>query len=95
MNPDVLSFAQVSVIIVALVGSLSLIGVVVVRAFNRPGKRPPDIDDRGAEQLERLQQSVDAIAIEVERIAEAQRFTARLMSDRATAGRDSLPPPQG
>ena len=33
--------------------------------------------------LEQLQQSVDAIALEVERIGEAQRYTAKLMSDRA------------
>ena len=33
--------------------------------------------------LEQLQQSVDAIALEVERIGEAQRYTAKLMADRA------------
>ena len=34
-------------------------------------------------QLEQLQQSVDAIAVEVERIAEAQRFSAKLLAERA------------
>jgi hypothetical protein len=33
-------------------------------------------------QLEQLQQSVDAIAVEVERIAEAQRFSAKLLAER-------------
>ena len=41
------------------------------------------------ETFERLQQSIDAIAIEVERIAEAQRFSAKLLSERAE--RTSLP----
>ncbi len=36
----------------------------------------------GDERLAQLQQSVDAIAIEVERIGEAQRFSARLQSDK-------------
>jgi hypothetical protein len=38
-------------------------------------------DDRFAQ----LQQSVDAIAVEVERIAEGQRFSAKLLSDGARA----------
>jgi hypothetical protein len=33
------------------------------------------------QQLARLEQAVDAIAIEVERIAEGQRFTSKLMAD--------------
>jgi hypothetical protein len=34
--------------------------------------------------VEQLQQSVDAIAVEIERIGEAQRFTAKLEQERAT-----------
>lgn len=35
-----------------------------------------------AARLEQLQQSVDAIALEVERIGESQRFNAKLQSER-------------
>jgi hypothetical protein len=35
------------------------------------------------QRLEQLQQSVDAIAVEVERIGEAQRFDARLKQERS------------
>lgn len=35
-----------------------------------------------AERLERLEQGIDATAIEVERIAEVQRFTTRLLAER-------------
>jgi hypothetical protein len=35
-----------------------------------------------ASRLERIETAVDAIAIEVERIAEAQRFMARLSTER-------------
>lgn len=33
-------------------------------------------------RLERMEQAVDAIAIEIERISEGQRFTTRLLSER-------------
>jgi hypothetical protein len=83
MGPEVEAFLQVAVIIVSLVGSLAIIGVAAAYAV-RPLKRAPQIpqnDDR----LEHLQQSVDAIAVEVERIAEAQRFSAKLLAERSDA----------
>jgi hypothetical protein len=36
-------------------------------------------------RLARLEQAVDAIALEVERISEAQRFTAKLLNEQAHA----------
>ncbi len=81
MNPDVWAFAAVSTVIVGLVASLCFIGVVTWKVLSRGGARPTSLpvdEDR----LERLQQSVDAIAIEVERIAEAQRFSAKLLVER-------------
>jgi hypothetical protein len=38
-------------------------------------------------RLEQLQQSVDAIAVEVERIGEAQRFNAKLQQERTETER--------
>jgi hypothetical protein len=32
--------------------------------------------------MERLEQALDAIAVQVERIAEGQRFTTKLLSDK-------------
>ena len=91
MDPDVAAFAQVAVIIVSMVGSLAVIGVAAAYAIRPLKKRAPQIpqnDDR----LEHLQQSVDAIAVEVERIAEAQRFSAKLLAGRAHEASDSLEP---
>ena len=42
-------------------------------------------------RLDRLQQSLDAIGLEVERIGEAQRFTTKLVAERVDA--DSPKPP--
>ncbi|HEY3257253.1 MAG TPA: hypothetical protein VGJ64_00220 [Gemmatimonadaceae bacterium] len=33
-------------------------------------------------RLERMEQGIDAIAVEVERISEGQRFTTKLLSER-------------
>ena len=38
----------------------------------------PETDQR----LARIEQAVDSIAVEIERISEGQRFTTRLLSDR-------------
>jgi hypothetical protein len=40
-------------------------------------------------QLAQLREAVEAVAVEVERIAEAQRFTARVLSERPHA---AIPP---
>ncbi len=48
-------------------------------------------------RLERIEQAIEAIAVEVERVSEGQRFTTRLLSERAeSAGqRDVVPHPRG
>ena len=43
--------------------------------------RHPSLPPEVASRLERMEQSIDAIAVEVERISEGQRFTTKLLSD--------------
>lgn len=84
MAPEVINFAGVAVIIVGMVAALSAITVGLVRAVQR--KQPPrEFPNALAfqERFDQLQQSVDAIAVEVERIAEAQRFSAKLLAERS------------
>ena len=85
MAPEVTVYAQVALITVGLVGSLSAITVALVRGLmpRRPATLSEQSDSHVA-QLEQLQQSVDAIALEVERIAEAQRFSAKLLAERVS-----------
>jgi multidrug efflux pump subunit AcrA (membrane-fusion protein) len=58
----------------------------IMRAFARRlegGARRLDALDAGsAERLQRIEQAVDAMAIEIERISEGQRFTTKLLSSR-------------
>jgi hypothetical protein len=44
--------------------------------------RPAMVDQASQQRLEQLQQAVDTIAIEVERISEGQRFVTKLLSER-------------
>lgn len=43
---------------------------------------PSDVTAR----LERMEQALDSIAVEVERISEGQRFTTKLMAERSAEG---------
>lgn len=49
----------------------------------KPGPAPMPLDQISP-RFNRLEQAVDAIAIEVERIAEGQRFVTKIMAERAT-----------
>ena len=60
------------------------IGVPVARAYSRrmdADSRNPRIPDEVASRLERMEQAIEAVAIEVERISEGQRFTTKLLSE--------------
>jgi cation transport ATPase len=52
------------------------------RRFERRGAQPA-LESGMSEQLQRIEQSVEAIAIEVERISESQRFLAKLQDKSA------------
>lgn len=61
------------------------IGVPIVRAMARRMDRrnaaAPTADADTRDRLERIEQAVDAIAVEVERISEGQRFTTKIISE--------------
>lgn len=46
---------------------------------NRP--MPTPLPDEASRRLERLEQGMDAIAIEIERVSEGQRFVTRILSE--------------
>jgi len=50
------------------------------RKIENESKRPV-IPGEVLNRLERMEQSIDAIAVEVERISEGQRFTTRLLAE--------------
>lgn len=75
---------------------VTAIGVPLAKAYARRIEReprqpamPPDVSAR----LERMEQALDSIAIEVERISEGQRFTTKLLSERNTTAASGLSKP--
>jgi hypothetical protein len=62
-------------------------GYFVWRLSNRSARVDPASALADDPRLEALQQSVDAVALEVERIGEAQRFHTKLQAERNEMGR--------
>jgi hypothetical protein len=70
-----------------------IIGLPLARAFARRMDRKgvAQMPNEVSAQLAQLNQAVDAIALEVERISEGQRFTTRLLSEQRESARQTLP----
>lgn len=65
--------------------AVTAIGVPVARAYARRLDREPsrpELQPDVTARLERMEQALDSIAIEVERISEGQRFTTKLLAER-------------
>jgi len=52
------------------------------RIWVRSGPRVAAVDFDSSPRLQRMEQAIESIAIEVERIGEAQRFTTKLLAER-------------
>jgi hypothetical protein len=87
--------------IVAIIGASAVaIFVPMARAYARRMEREgssalanPDVVAR----LERMEQAIESIAVEIERVSEGQRFTTKLLSEqkspRIDAGTNAEPHP--
>lgn len=64
-----------------------IVGLPIARAMgrrmDRQGTTPPKLATEQAERIARIEQAVDAMSIEVERISEGQRFVTKLLTERA------------
>ena len=90
MDPQVVNFAVVACVIVGLVGCLAVISMLTFRSFVKL-QHPQSLPQANYDALfAQLQQSVDSIAVEVERVAEAQRFSAKLLAEGAGARSTAL-----
>ena len=63
----------------------------ILRRFFEPAPvlPPAQLSPDATARLERIEQAVEAVAIEVERIAESQRFAAKIMAEQQ---KRALPP---
>ena len=80
---------DISIAFFVVIGAV-IIGLPIMRAIARRierGSPPPvQIPKEMRDQLSQLSASVEAIAIEVERISEGQRFTTKMLSERTREG---------
>jgi hypothetical protein len=70
-------FVMIAVIVVGLP-----LMRAIARRIDRGTRAPQQLPAEVKQQLQQLSSSIDAIAIEVERISEGQRFTTKLLSER-------------
>jgi hypothetical protein len=85
-DPNLIVHEVFSWVIPGLV--IMVLGFPIVRLLTRwlePRPVPPRELSAINGRLERIETAVDSIAIEVERISEAQRFSARLQSEQQPA----------
>ena len=62
---------------------ISVTGAYLKFLSTRTQQRASELAGGLDERLRRMEQALDAIAVEVERVSEGQRFTTRLLADRA------------
>jgi hypothetical protein len=75
------------VIIAGVIGvtiSISMVAVAIAKMVSarRRKEMPESSVARLEERLERMEMAIDAMATEVERVAEGQRFTTKLLAER-------------
>ena len=75
------------IIIVGIIGitiSVSVVVQAVVRLMRERRRRdlPEDASAAIEQRLQRIEEAIDAMAGEVERVSEGQRLTSRLLADR-------------
>ena len=88
MDGDILAFAQVMTVIVMSTAAFVVIGLGTRALWKRGSARQPSTRNPSDDaRMERLETAVDTIAIEVERISEAQRFMVGLLGESLPARR--------
>jgi hypothetical protein len=88
---DVPGEAIAAMSVVFMLAVLMPISIAFARRIWRRGSAPKPAEDVVSPRLDRLETAVDAIAIEIERISEGQRFTTKLLSERSERKPNDLP----
>jgi hypothetical protein len=82
LPPEIIDIVHMFFTTVAVIA----LGIPIIRAFTRRFERGPQLPPQPSPEivarLERIEQAVETVAVEVERIAEAQRFSAKLVAEQ-------------
>jgi hypothetical protein len=83
-SDDTAVFAQIAVVIILSIAAMTGLGVFVHAYLQRAKRATSKLVNGGDDdRMRRLEQAVDSIAIEVERISESQRFLTKLQTGKA------------
>ncbi|MDF1502799.1 hypothetical protein [Roseisolibacter sp. H3M3-2] len=84
------SVIQLVGIVMFFLAAMVVLGPLMRAWARRLDKRgaPAPVPHDVAQRLDRIEQAVESVAVEMERVSEAQRFSARLLSERLP---DALP----
>ena len=82
MDENIARIAITAVIGLKISVSMIAMAVASIAAKRRRKELPDSSIARLEERLERMEQAIDAMATEVERVADGQRFTTRLLAKR-------------
>ena len=80
MPDNVAKVASLFTLFVLCPLALAIARLVWLRATKRSAPQA-QLSGESAQRLERLEQGMEAIAIEIERVAEGQRFVTRILSE--------------
>jgi hypothetical protein len=84
VNPAIDVFAQVMFIVITSVAALVGLGLATRYVWRRTSRVAAGPTRGDNDRLQRLEEAVDTIALEMERMSEAQRFTAKLLLERGS-----------
>jgi hypothetical protein len=87
MNEDILAIGGFFFTVIVLVLGLPVVRVWADRKRREPSKGELQTDSR----LERMEVAIEAMAVEIERISEGQRFVTKLLAEREKSPA-ALPP---
>jgi hypothetical protein len=97
MSPhEIEELIATSVAAVIALGTILPLGNALVRRIAAPTRAAASLPNPAdAERMERMERSIDAIAVEVERIAESQRFMTKMLApaDQVEAKKNLLRAP--
>lgn len=90
-NSDVLNLMLGGVVSILALGIGLPLGWAIVRRIAAPKVARPLPAPVDTDRLDRMERAIEAIAVEVERIAESQRFMTRLLAEGESERAPSLP----
>lgn len=84
MNPAEIG-AMIPIMAIIVGGAVAIFAPLARAHARQLDKQSAGMKPEIGARLERMEQSIEAIALEIERISEGQRFTTKLLAERTVA----------